>query len=77
MLFTIEKSRKAKWILLFMFTYSILEYIKNFQTSSFNHWFAWVFLLIAIYNLFFIVYLLVSKNIKAFLEDKPKHQTMR
>lgn len=73
MLFTIEKSTKAKWILLFMFAYSIFEYIKNFQTNSFEHWFAWVFLLIAIYNVFFVIYLLFSKNIKAFLEDKPQH----
>jgi hypothetical protein len=70
MVFTIEKSRVAKWVLLFTFVYSSLEFIKEFRKYTFDHWFSWLLFLIAVYNVFFVVYLLSSKKINLYLNDK-------
>ncbi|MBD1366051.1 hypothetical protein IDJ77_19730 [Mucilaginibacter sp. ZT4R22] len=74
MVFTIEKSRVAKWILLFTFVYSSLEFIKDFRKYTFDHWFSWLLFLIAVYNVFFVVYLLSSKKINLYLNDKHNAQ---
>ena len=68
MLCTVAGNRTAKWILLFTFVYSTFEFIKNFRTIYVENWFYYVYLLIAIYNFLFMIILLSSKNIDAYLE---------
>ncbi len=70
MLLTIDGNKVGKWLLLFTFIYSTLEFAKNFRFILLNHWFTWIFVFIGIYNVFFIIYLLASKNINLYLNDK-------
>ncbi|MGM9476949.1 hypothetical protein ACS5PU_10975 [Pedobacter sp. GSP4] len=74
MLLTIDANRTAKWILIFTFVYSILEFAKNFLSIGLDNWFAWTILVIQIYNLFFIVCLLTSKDISLYFENKQQQQ---